>query len=89
MGQSSGGKRVGGDICLISAFPISALSFDPRIVDFDESGLQIFRDAPAGKVRLHFVEVRDVADVVAGSVLIYVFVIHRLPGDRGDQVEGF
>jgi len=40
-------------------------------------------------MRLHFREVADVADVVAGPVLIQIFKVHLLSAQGSRPLEGF
>lgn len=51
-------------------------------INFAKDVGQRLGDVPAGIVRLHFGKIADVADVVAGAVLIHVFVIHFLAAQR-------
>ena len=50
---------------------------------------QAFRDIPCGKMRFHFLQVADVANVIAFPILVYIFVQHLLARNGFDHIEGF
>ena len=65
------------------------MPLDLGLEDFPERIVEIFGDVPAGIVRLHFGEVADVADVIAGPVLFrYLQLPTKIIHDLGTDQSG-
>lgn len=58
-------------------------------VNFFKNIVQSFGDVPAGVVVTHFAQITNVANVVAGAVLIHVLPLHWLAAEVGYFFKGF
>ena len=54
------------------------VTLDSSLVNFAENMFKAFRYVPARVMRFHFGEVADVADMVAGTALVEIFIVHFL-----------
>src|SRR5262249_566751 len=61
----------------------------PRFIDLDERGLQIFCDSPTRIILFHSRQVGNVADMLSFPVLIDIFVRHFHSGYVLNQSESF
>ena len=59
----------------------------PSLVNLFKGCVKRFGDLPTRVVRFEFRQIGDVADVVAGAILIYILVVHRLAGDFRNEGE--